>query len=198
MSCDASFAAAADLLVSKASTGDEGENSISFSNQTLVCNPCFFQGSEQVPSVYSDAVSQVELYDTNISCLGVGSDAAVANDTVQNYTMTQQHAPLIATAGASWAPPVWLPVLLAVVTCVLVALGLTAVWRHLRRRREAQQFTSLREAGSIGQRLPTRSFSAAPAPAYVQRTKSCLGRADAAQQGQSSKLSVVYSAAQLS
>lgn len=158
MSCDASFAAAAALLVSKASIGDDGENSISFSNQTLVCNPCLFQGSEQVPSVYSDAVSQVELYDTNITCLGVGSNAAVANDTVQNCTMTQQHVPPIATAGAAWAPPVWLPVLLAAVTCVLVALGLTAVWRHVRRRTEAEQFTSLREAGNIGHRLPTRSF----------------------------------------
>lgn len=183
MSCDASFATAADLLISKASIGDDGENSISFSNQTLVCNPCLFQGSEQVPSVYSDAVSQVELYDTNITCLGVGSDAAAANDTVQNYTMTQQHVPPIPTAGAAWAPPVWLPVLLAAVTCVLVALGLTAVWRHVRRRREAEQFTSLREAGNIGQRLPTRSFITAPGPAYVQRTKSCLGRVDDGQQG---------------
>jgi len=200
-SCDVSFVAAAELLVSKATIEVDGDNGISFSNQTLVCNPCIFQGSEQVPSVYGNAVSQVELYDTNITCLDVGPDAAAVNGTVQNSTRAQQHAPTIATAGAAWAPPVWLPVLLAIATCVLVAVGLAAVWRRVRRQREADHFTSLREAGEPNCRLSSRrSFTAAPAPVYVQRTKSSLGRVHSAGTGyqvQSSKLSNVYSATQV-
>jgi len=200
-SCDVSFVAAAELLVSKATIEVDGDNGISFSNQTLVCNPCIFQGSEQVPSVYGNAVSQVELYDTNITCLDVGPDAAAVNGTVQNSTRAQQHAPTIATAGAAWAPPAWLPVLLAIATCVLVAVGLAAVWRRVRRQREADHFTSLREAGEPNCRLSSRrSFTAAPAPVYVQRTKSSLGRVHSAGTGyqvQSSKLSNVYSATQL-
>lgn len=135
-SCDASFAAAAELLVSKANAEyDTGSNVVSFVNQTLYCNPCLFQGSEQVPSVYSNAVSEVLLYDTNITCLDVGGStaAANANGTVQNSTTVGQQVPPIATAGAAWVPPVWLPVLLAIVTCVLVGLGLTAVWQRIRK-----------------------------------------------------------------
>ena len=200
-SCDVSFAAAADLLVSKATIDVDGGNGISFSNQTLVCNPCIFQGSEQVPSVYGNAVSQVELYDTNITCLDVGPDAAAVNGTLQNSTRAQQHAPSIATAGAAWAPPVWLPVLLAVATSLLVAIGLAALWRRVRRQKEANHFTNLREAGEPNHRLSSRRPStAASAPVYVQRTESSLGRAHSAGTGyqvQSSKLSNVYSATQL-
>ncbi|KAL0036115.1 hypothetical protein WJX79_003774 [Trebouxia sp. C0005] len=200
-SCDASFAAAADLLVSKATIEADGDNGISFSNQTLVCNPCIFQGSEQVPSVYSNAVSQVELYDTNITCLNVGLDATSVNGTDQNSTRAQQHTPAIATAGAAWAPPVWLPVLLAVATSVLVTIGLAALWRRVRRQREADRFTSLRETVEPNRHLSSRRPSAAAsAPVYVQRTMSTQGRAHSAGNGyqvQSSKLSNVYPATQL-
>ncbi len=200
-SCDASFAAAADVLVSKATIEADGDNGISFSNQTLVCNPCIFQGSEQVPSVYGNAVSQVELYDTNITCLDVGPDAAAVNSTLQNSSRAQQQAPPIATAGASWAPPAWLPVLLAGATCFLVAIGLAALWRRVRSQREADHLTSLREAGEANRCLSSRRPStAAPATVYVQRTKSTLGRAHSAGTGfqvQSSKLSNVYPATQL-
>ncbi len=199
-SCDASFAAAADLLVSKATIEADGDNDISFSNQTLVCNPCIFQGSEQVPSVYGNAVSQVELYDTNITCLDVGPDAAAVNGTLQNSTRAQQHAPPIATAGAAWAPPAWLPVLLAVATCFLVAIGLAALWRRVRSQREADHFTSLREAGEANRGFSSRRPSTAAPAVYVQRTKSTLGRAHSAGTGyqvQSSKLSNVYPATQL-
>lgn len=147
MACDDSFAAAAELLVSKANTQSEGagQHGVRFANQTIMCNSCVFQGSEQIPSVYGNRVSQVELYGTNITCLSDallkppanGTDATAHNATT---------AATAATAGASWVPPMWLPVLLTIVTCIAVALGLLAVRHYLCREQMAAHFSSLQEA----------------------------------------------------
>ena len=196
-SCDASFAGAAQLLIAKASADseDDASNSVSFVNQTLICIACLFQGSEQVPSVYSNAVSQVELYDTNITCLDAGGANTTASaGSAQNSTSAGQ---TVATAGAAWAPPVWLPVLLAIVTSVIVGLGLTAVWRHVRTLREAAYFSNLREARFVQSQLTSRRSSAAAHAGYMQRSKSS-GLQNSTQQVQKSKLSTVYTASQLS
>lgn len=193
-SCDASFAAAAATLISKASAQyeDTNINVISYNNSTIVCNPCLFQGSEQVPSAYSNAVSQVQLYNTNITCLGAGNSSA--NGTSSNAATAAQHPPPVATAGAAWAPPVWLPVLLAIVTCVFVVVGLTAMWLYLSRQKETAQFSNLREIRSLPDQLTRRGSNGGVNLAHTLRTKSSLGLGTPGVQ--KSKLSIVYSAQQ--
>ena len=193
-SCDSSFAAAAELLVSKANAQYEGavQNGVSFENKTITCTACVFQGSEQVPSVYGNQVSQVELYDTSITCLDSDLGAATANGT-NTTSQNSTTAATVATAGASWAPPVWLSVFLTVVTCAAVILGLFALWRYIYKQQEAAQFTSLQEARHLHpSNFPSRRSSAAFTPGYVQRTKSALGQPMSAFQVQNSKLSIVY------
>ena len=146
-SCDDAFASAAQLLVSKANAQSDGvsQSAVSFANQTITCNSCVFQGSEQIPSVYDNLVSQVELYGSKITCLSNATKNMSANSTgpsAQNATT----AAIAATAGASWAPPIWLPILLTLSTCIFVILGLLVVCHCLRKQREAVCFSSLREA----------------------------------------------------
>lgn len=185
-SCDDSFAAAAELLVSKANAQYEGvaQSSVSFANQTIICNSCVFQGSEQIPSVYDNLVSQVELYGSKITCLSTEISANSTGPPAQNATT----AAVAATAGASWAPPVWLPILLTILTCISVILGLLAVWRHIRKRREDAYFSSLQEARHAHlSRTPTGCLTPALS-GYVQRTRSILPHAS---QVQKSKLSTL-------
>ena len=185
--CDHTFAEAAELLVSKANTQAEGAGQLGvrFANQTITCTSCVFQGSEQIPSVYGNRVSQVELYGTSITCLNDARVTTPANGTdatAQNATT----AATAAAAGASWAPPVWLPVLLTAVTCVAVVLGLLAVRRYIRRQREAVEFSSLQEARHLSQ-LPSGKFSLPFSPGYVQPTRLGLPQANFVTQGQKSK-----------
>ena len=197
--CDGSFAAAANLLIAKADAQyeDAGTNVVGFDNQTIVCNPCLFQGSEQVPSAYSNAVSQVQLYNTNITCLQNGSSTTSTTSTSpQNSSTAAQPAPPSATAGAAWAPPVWLPVLMAMVSCVLVGVGLAGVFVYLSKQKETAQFSNLREARLAPDQSPRRPSHRVPALARVLRTKSSSGPEKGGQQVQKSKLSVVYSAQQ--
>lgn len=80
--CGPDFAAAAQLLVSKATVDTEDlSSSLSFDagGNTLYCQTCVFQGSQQVPSVYSNAVSTVSLFDTHIACLPPGSGTVSAS-----------------------------------------------------------------------------------------------------------------------
>ena len=161
-SCGADFAAAAQLLVSTASADTEnlGGNSLSFdaSRNSLYCQTCVFQGSQQVPSAYSNAVSIVSLLDTHIVCLpSNSSNATAANAAGGNTTATGQSSAgsrvtTDQTSAAGWAPPVWLPVLLAFVCCTMVALGVFAVWRHFRKNSHAREFSNLHEAKNI--RMP--------------------------------------------
>ena len=193
-SCDSSFAAAAELLVSKANAQYDGavQNGVSFVNETITCLACVFQGSEQVPSVYGNQVSQVELYDTSITCLDSNLGAAAANST-NTTSQNSTTAASVATAGASWAPPVWLPIFLTVVTCIAVMLGLFALWHYIHRQQEAAQFNSLQEARHLHpSNFASKRSSAAFTPGYVQRTKSTLGQPSSAFQVQNSKLSIVY------
>lgn len=144
VSCDISFAAAANLLISDAKADSQGSVQVnaSFINQTFLCTTCMFQGSEQVPSIYGNHVSQVQLYDTSIVCLNADTGSAPANSsntTIQNITTG-------ATARASWAPHIWLPIFLTIVTCIAVALALSAWLTYLRRPSQATQNTSIPQA----------------------------------------------------
>lgn len=137
-SCGADFAAAAQLLVSQAHADldDSGGNVISFDadRNALYCQTCIFQGSQQVPSRYSNAVSIVSLYDTHITCLPESfSDASAHNTTASAPVQSAvgKQPPTLQSSAAGWAPPIWLPVLLAIVTSGLVLLGVFAVWRRL-------------------------------------------------------------------
>lgn len=169
-SCDADFAAAAQLLVSTATadTENSGGNNLSFdaSRNSLYCQICVFQGSQQVPSAYSNAVSIVSLLDTHIVCLpSNSSNATAANAAGGNATATGQSSAgsrvtTVQTSAAGWAPPVWLPVLLAFVCCTMVALGVLAVWRHFRKNSHAREFSNLHEAENI--RMPCSGKAESP------------------------------------
>lgn len=177
--CSTEFAAAAQLLVSKATadTEDTG-NSLTFNgNNTLYCQSCVFQGSEQVPSVYSGAVSVVSMYNTQITCLGSrDASASARNDTGSGQSSASLHPPSLPSSAASWAPPVWLPVLLAAVCCAFVALGLFAVWRHL--QKGSRSFTSLQEGENATTPTGTPKLLSAAERAYsaVLLAKTALGR----------------------
>lgn len=153
--CGTDFAAAAQLLVAKSSADldNSSGNIISYdsSSNTLFCQLCIFQGSQQVPSEYSNAVSTVSLYDTHIMCLPQSSSNASATNVTASAQSPdgKQKASLQANA-ASWAPPVWLPVLLAIVCCTLVALGLIAVWRWSRPSGPLGTFKGLQETERAG------------------------------------------------
>ena len=199
-SCTDAFAEAAELLVSKANAQYEGagQNGVSFAIETITCTACVFQGSEQVPSVYGNQVSQVELYDTSITCLNanLGSIAANSTNTTASNGTT---AVSVATARASWSPPVWLPVFLTIIACAAVIFGLFALWRHILKQKEAAQYASWQEARYAHlSNYPSRRTSAAFTPGYVQRTKSTFGQPVAALQVQNSKLSIVYPPSQQS
>ena len=198
-SCDDSFAAAAELLVSKANAKSEGvgQSGISFANQTITCNSCVFQGSEQIPSVYDNRVSQVELFDTTITCLNNALVKVAANST--NAPATNATTPATATtAGASWAPP-RLPILLTVLTCFAVSLGLLAVWRYICKQREAAHFSSLQEARQAHvSRTPTGFSTPFSSSAYLQRSRSTLPHLSSVSQVQKSKLSTLCPSSQRS
>lgn len=186
--CDQSFAAAAELLVSKANAQFEGagQHGMSFANQTITCTSCVFQGSEQIPSVYDDRVSQVELYGTSITCLSDALVTAPANGT----NATAQNAATGAAAGASWAPPVWLPVFLTVVTCIAVVLGLLAVRHYIRRQREFAHFSSLQEARHAHlSQISSGIFFPPFSPGYVQPTRLGLPQPSFVTQAQKSRSS---------
>ena len=154
--CGTDFAAAAQLLVSKATADTEDlSSSLSFDagNNTLYCQTCVFQGSQQVPSVYSNAVSTVSLFDTRIACLppGSGTVSASSGASTSNATASGQSSKSISaqTSAAGWAPPVWLPILLAVGCCAMVALGVVAVWHFIRKHGHRSAFTSLHETVNV-------------------------------------------------
>ena len=189
-SCDDSFASAAELLVSKANTQSEGvgQSGVSFANQTITCNSCVFQGSEQIPSVYDNQVSQVELYGSKITCLSNARNHISANSTGAlgpNATT----AAIAATAGASWAPPIWLPILLTLLTCIFVILGLLAVWHYIHKQREAAYFSSLQEARHARLSRSPNGYSTPASSGYVQNTRSALPQLSSMSQVQRSKLS---------
>ena len=198
-SCDDSFATAAELLVSKANAQSEGvgQSGVKFANHTITCSSCVFQGSEQIPSVYDNQVSQVELYSSKITCLNDALGNISANSTgppVHNATT----AATAATAGASWAPLVWLPILLTVLTCIFVILGLFAVWHHIRRRREAAYFNSLQEARHAHPSRTPNGYSSPTSSGYLQRTRSTQPQPSSVSQVQKSKLSTLCPSSQRS
>lgn len=195
-SCDDSFAAAAELLVSKANAQSEGagQRGISFANQTITCHSCVFQGSEQIPSAYDNRVSQVELYGTNISCLTTALKKGPANGT----NPPGQNATTAATAGASWAPPVWLPILLTLLTCIFVVLGLLAVWNHIRKQREAAYFLSLQEAKHAHLSRTPNGYCTPASCGYAPRSRSTLPQPSCMSQVQKSKLSTLCPSSQRS
>ena len=128
--CGTDFASAAQLLVSKAAadTEDLSTNNLAFNgNDTLYCQTCIFQGSEQVPSAYSGAVSVVSLYNTQIRCLWTGSgNASAGTDTAPGQSLSAAHPPSLHSSAASWAPPIgyrsfWL-------LCVVLLLHLVCFW----------------------------------------------------------------------
>ena len=94
--CGSDFATAAQLLVSKAYASTEalGNNSLSYeaSSNTLHCQTCFFQGSQQVPSVYSNAVSTVSLFDTQITCATPGSGMTSSSSSASGSNVTSSVA----------------------------------------------------------------------------------------------------------
>ena len=196
-SCDDSFASAAELLVSKANAQSDGvgQSGVSFANQTITCNSCVFQGSEQIPSVYDNQVSQVELHGSKITCLSNALKKISANSTgpaAQNATT----AAMAATAGAFWAPPVWLPILLTIVTCIFVILGLLAVQHYICKQREAAYFSSLQEARHAHFSRTPNGYSTPASSGYVQRTRSALPQPSSVSQVQKSKLSTLCPSSQ--
>ena len=175
--CGPDFAAAAQLLVSKASVDTEDLTSSSLSydavNNALYCQTCFFQGSQQVPSVYSNAVSTVSLFDTSIVCLPPSSGATSAGSSASGNnakasgqsSLGSSRSTQIHTGAAGWAPPVWLPILLAVVCCAMVALGVIAVWHRIRSHGHRGTCTSLHETLNI---RPSSQGSKALAPSAIR------------------------------